>query len=173
MPSMHVGYALIVAAGLVHHGRRHVVRAIGALYPPFVVLLIVATGNRFFLDTAADALGVGLAAALAALLTQRPATTWLAALQSAAPEQIEYLNAHGTDTQLRRSPSGSVPTRRDCRSTAPPKRCSSSSRGASRSSGATRPACRPSSAKVTPPRRIPRPSRCCWRAPRAPPSPRW
>ena len=35
-------------------------------------------------------------------------------------------------------PSGSIPTRRDCRSTAPLKRCSSSSRGASRSSGATR-----------------------------------
>ena len=29
VPSMHVGYALIVAAGLVRHGRRHVVRVIG------------------------------------------------------------------------------------------------------------------------------------------------
>jgi hypothetical protein len=29
VPSMHVGYALIVAAGRVRHGRRHVVRAIG------------------------------------------------------------------------------------------------------------------------------------------------
>ena len=54
-----------------------------------------------------------------------------------------------------RSPSGSIPTRRDCRSTVPLTRCSWSSRGASRSSGAARTACRPSSARVTPPRRIP------------------
>jgi hypothetical protein len=61
-----------------------------------VVLVIVATGNHFFLDAAADALVAGLAA----LLTRRAATTWLAALQSVAPERIEFLNAHGTGTQL-------------------------------------------------------------------------
>jgi len=102
VPSMHVGYALIVAAGLLRHGRHLLVRAIGALYPPFVVLVIVATGNHFFLDAAAGALVAGLAVALAALLTGRPAAARLAALQSAdaAHEQIEYLNAHGTGTQL-------------------------------------------------------------------------
>src|SRR5438105_2913004 len=47
LPSMHIGYALIVAAGLLRHGRRLHVRAIGALYPPFVLLVIVATGNHF------------------------------------------------------------------------------------------------------------------------------
>src|SRR6266566_3854490 len=46
VPSMHVGYALIVAAGLLRHGRRLLVCAIGALYPPFVLLVIVATGNQ-------------------------------------------------------------------------------------------------------------------------------
>jgi len=74
MPSMHIGYALIVAVALLRHGRRLLVRAIGALYPPFVVLVIVATGNHFFLDAAAGTLVVGLATALAALLTLRPAT---------------------------------------------------------------------------------------------------
>ena len=74
LPSMHVGYALIVAAALLRHGRHLLVRAIGALYPPFVVLVIVATGNHFFLDAAAGALVAGLAAALAARLTRRPAT---------------------------------------------------------------------------------------------------
>jgi PAP2 superfamily len=74
LPSMHIGYALIVAAGLLRHGRRLHVRAIGALYPPFVLLVIVATGNHFFLDAAAGALVAGLAAALAARLTRRPAT---------------------------------------------------------------------------------------------------
>jgi hypothetical protein len=74
VPSMHVGYALIVAAALLHHGRHLLVRALGALYPPFVVLVTVATGNHFFLDAAAGALVAGLGAALAALLTSRPAT---------------------------------------------------------------------------------------------------
>src|SRR5439155_168561 len=61
LPSMHIGYALIVAAGLLRHGRRLLVRAIGALYPPFVLLVIVATGNHFFLDAAAGAVVAGLA----------------------------------------------------------------------------------------------------------------
>jgi hypothetical protein len=74
LPSMHIGYALIVAAALFRHGRHLLVRALGALYPPFVVLVIVATGNHFFLDAAAGALVAGLAAALAALLTRRPVT---------------------------------------------------------------------------------------------------
>jgi hypothetical protein len=73
VPSMHVGYALIVAAGLLRHGRRLLVRSIGALYPTFVLLVIVATGNHFFLDAAAGALVAGLAVALAALLIPRPA----------------------------------------------------------------------------------------------------
>jgi membrane-associated phospholipid phosphatase len=77
VPSMHIGYALIVAVALLRHGRHLLVRAIGALYPPFVVLVIVATGNHFFLDAAGGALVAGLAAALAALLTRRPATTRL------------------------------------------------------------------------------------------------
>jgi PAP2 superfamily len=45
VPSRHIGYALIVAAGLLRHGRRLHVRAIGALYPPFVLLVIVATAT--------------------------------------------------------------------------------------------------------------------------------
>jgi hypothetical protein len=61
----------------------------------------------------------------------------------------------GFDTSDVRSFAGSIPTRRDCRSTVPLTRCSWSSRGASRSSGAARTACRPNSARVTPPRRIP------------------
>jgi membrane-associated phospholipid phosphatase len=77
MPSMHIGYALLVAVALLRHGRRLLVRAIGALYPPFVLLVIVATGNHFFLDAAAGALVAGLAAALAALLMRRPATARL------------------------------------------------------------------------------------------------
>ncbi len=70
VPSMHIGYALIVAASLFHYGRRQLVRAFGALYPPFVLLVVVATGNHFFFDAATGALVALLAAAAAAILTQ-------------------------------------------------------------------------------------------------------
>ena len=53
VPSMHVGYALIVAASLLLHARRPLVRVLGELYPPFVLLVVVATGNNFFFDAAA------------------------------------------------------------------------------------------------------------------------
>jgi hypothetical protein len=76
LPSMHIGYALIVVASLLRQVDA-CLSAIGAVYPPFVLLVIVATGNHFFLDAAAGALVAGLAAALAALLTRRPATARL------------------------------------------------------------------------------------------------
>ena len=72
VPSMHVGYALIVAASLFLHGRRRLVRALAALYPPFVLLVVVATGNHFFLDAAAGALVAALAAARLAALLRPP-----------------------------------------------------------------------------------------------------
>jgi hypothetical protein len=43
---MHVGYALIVAATIVRHGRRPLARILATLYAPFVLLAIVATGNH-------------------------------------------------------------------------------------------------------------------------------
>jgi PAP2 superfamily len=51
VPSMHIGYALIVAASLLLYARRPLVRAVGALYPPFVLFVVVATGNHFFTPT--------------------------------------------------------------------------------------------------------------------------
>jgi hypothetical protein len=71
VPSMHIGYALIVAASLLRHARHPLVRTLGALYPLFVLLVVVATGNHFFFDAAAGALVAGLAAMGAALLTPR------------------------------------------------------------------------------------------------------
>jgi hypothetical protein len=90
VPSMHIGYALIVAVALLRHGRHLLVRAIGALYPPFVVLVIVATGNHFFLDAAGGALVAGLAAALAALLTRRPATTRLVVERTQLGDRVSH-----------------------------------------------------------------------------------
>jgi hypothetical protein len=95
IPSMHIGYALIVAASLLRHGRRRLVRTLGALYPLFVLLVVVATGNHFFLDAAAGALVAGLAAAVAALLTRPAVTRRLTVLptQREAPPSFEELAA--------------------------------------------------------------------------------
>src|SRR5438093_1677203 len=43
VPSMHVGYALIVATSLLRCGRRRLVRSLAAVYPAFVLLVVVAT----------------------------------------------------------------------------------------------------------------------------------
>jgi hypothetical protein len=72
VPSMHFGYAFIVATSLLRYGGGRLVRTVGAVYPAFVLLVVVATGNHFFLDAAAGALVAALAIAAAALLT-RPA----------------------------------------------------------------------------------------------------
>ncbi len=74
VPSMHVGYALIVATSLLRYGRRRLVRSLAAVYPAFVLLVVVATGNHFFLDAAAGALVAALALAAASLLTRAAAT---------------------------------------------------------------------------------------------------
>lgn len=59
VPSMHVGYAAIVGGSLYLHGGRRSLRALAVLYPALQLLVIVATGNHFFLDAAAGA-GVAL-----------------------------------------------------------------------------------------------------------------
>ncbi len=74
VPSMHVGYALIVATSLLRYGRRRLVRSLAAVYPAFVLLVVVATGNHFFVDAAAGALVAALAFAAASLLTRAAAT---------------------------------------------------------------------------------------------------
>jgi hypothetical protein len=51
---MHISYALIAAASL--YARRPLVRVFGALWSPFVLLVVVATGNDFFFDAAEAAM---------------------------------------------------------------------------------------------------------------------
>jgi hypothetical protein len=80
VPSMRIGYALVVAVTLLRHGRRSLVRVLGALYSPFVLLVIVATGNHFFLDDAAGAITVAVAAASASVITRKPRHAQLARL---------------------------------------------------------------------------------------------
>jgi hypothetical protein len=71
VPSMHVGYALIVGASIARHAPHLITRLAGLAYPPLVLLVIVATGNHFFVDAAAGA-AVAVVALLAARLLVRP-----------------------------------------------------------------------------------------------------
>jgi hypothetical protein len=63
VPSMHIGYAVIVGASLVRYGTSFFLRALGVCYPALVLLVIVATGNHFLFDAAAGA-GVSVVAAV-------------------------------------------------------------------------------------------------------------
>jgi hypothetical protein len=61
VPSMHFGYAVIVGAALFAYARHSSVRLLGALYPPFMLFVIVATGNHFVFDAVAGGVVVGVA----------------------------------------------------------------------------------------------------------------
>jgi hypothetical protein len=74
LPSMHVGYALIVGASLARYAAHAITRLAGFAYPPFVLLVIVATGNHFVIDAAAGA-AVAALALLAARLLMTPRST--------------------------------------------------------------------------------------------------
>jgi hypothetical protein len=58
VPSLHFGYALIVGVALAAIATRRSVRIMGALYPAAMLLIIVATGNHFFVDAALGGLVV-------------------------------------------------------------------------------------------------------------------
>jgi PAP2 superfamily len=61
VPSLHAAYALGVGIGMIRYAASHLIRAVGVIYPPLVVLTIVVTGNHFVLDAVAgmSVLGVG------------------------------------------------------------------------------------------------------------------
>jgi membrane-associated phospholipid phosphatase len=56
MPSMHVAYATLVGYSLARWGRRRWLRWLGGLYPLWVAVEVVATGNHFVLDVLAGAI---------------------------------------------------------------------------------------------------------------------
>ena len=74
VPSMHVSYALIAGASIARYARHLITRLAGLAYPPFVLLVIVATGNHFFVDAAAGAAVAGVALLVARWLV-RPRPT--------------------------------------------------------------------------------------------------
>jgi hypothetical protein len=71
VPSLHAGFALGVAYGVVKFARRTWVRALGVVYPGVVVLTIVVTGNHFILDAIAGMLVMTIGIMAAARLPGR------------------------------------------------------------------------------------------------------
>jgi hypothetical protein len=69
VPSMHIGYAVIVGASLYLHGGRRLLRILAFVYPALQLFVIVATGNHFFFDAATGA--VVAAASLPVALATR------------------------------------------------------------------------------------------------------
>jgi small-conductance mechanosensitive channel len=76
VPSMHVGFAMMVGLPLARLSRRRAARALWAAYPLLVTFVIVATANHFLADAVLGALTVALAFAGARALAaarRRPA----------------------------------------------------------------------------------------------------
>jgi PAP2 superfamily protein len=73
VPSLHFGYALIVGVALATIASRRWVRIVGAMYPAAMLLVIVATGNHFFVDAALGGLAVVIGWLVARALVAPPA----------------------------------------------------------------------------------------------------
>jgi hypothetical protein len=65
VPSMHVGFALIVGVTAAALARRRWAKVAFACYPLLVLFVVIVTGNHFWLDGLAGAAVAGLAALLA------------------------------------------------------------------------------------------------------------
>jgi hypothetical protein len=86
VPSMHVGFALMLAVPMIRMARSRWVRALWAAYAPAVTLVVVITANHWVLDAVAGAV-VAAVAALAAqtLFARARPQAWAWAPQGALP----------------------------------------------------------------------------------------
>ena len=81
VPSLHFGYALLVGFVVARLAGTRRLRIVGALYAPFVLFVIVATGNHFLLDAAAGAAVTVVG--------------WLLARPLVAPREHRHVRARG------------------------------------------------------------------------------
>jgi PAP2 superfamily len=90
MPSMHIGFSVLVAVALWQLAERRVVRLAALAYPLFILLVIVATGNHFFLDAAAGLVVAAVAATAGRATVRRPAGSTSRLAQ--APAEVFHLS---------------------------------------------------------------------------------
>jgi hypothetical protein len=96
MPSLHVAWAIWCALALYPVVRHRALRVLVAAYPVMTTLVVVATGNHFFLDAAAGTLLACLTWAAVARLT-RP-----------GPEQRPQAGDQGGDAEAERTPAVAI-----------------------------------------------------------------
>jgi diacylglycerol O-acyltransferase / wax synthase len=65
MPSIHVAYAVVTAAGIESASESGVLRALAPAYPPLVAAVVFVTANHYVLDAVAGAAVAGVALRLA------------------------------------------------------------------------------------------------------------
>jgi len=68
MPSLHCGWALWCGFLVARYARRPAVRVIGACYPLLTTLVVMSTGNHYFLDAVGGIVDVTVAAAIVLLV---------------------------------------------------------------------------------------------------------
>jgi hypothetical protein len=76
VPSMHVGFALMISVPLARLVRWRALKIFWALYPLVVVFVIVVTANHFIADAVLGALAAGLGALAARALAQTRPQVW-------------------------------------------------------------------------------------------------
>ena len=86
VPSMHVGFALMISLPLARLVRWRALKVFWAIYPLIVVFVIVVTANHFIADAVLGALAVGIGAYAARLLARARPNAW-AFMPSRPPEE--------------------------------------------------------------------------------------
>jgi hypothetical protein len=76
MPSMHVGFALMVAIPAIRLVRVRALRAAWAVYPAFVTFVVVVTANHFWIDGAIGAIVAGVSGYGAYVLGRMRPAAW-------------------------------------------------------------------------------------------------
>ena len=71
IPSMHVCFAMLTGASMLRFSRLWIARIAWILYPPFVALVVIATGNHYLTDVVLGAVTAGLSALFARELLAR------------------------------------------------------------------------------------------------------
>jgi hypothetical protein len=76
VPSMHVGFALMISVPLVKLVRRRALKVCWALYPVIMVFVIVVTANHFIADAVLGAVAAGIGALVAMGLARLRPGAW-------------------------------------------------------------------------------------------------